>query len=65
MVGGVGRPGIGEPLVNELDMRYTFKAVRGYVIRIPSTLQGGSRTYDTAVQVVLTRRDVSLCLAVF
>lgn len=66
MVGGVECSGIGEPFVSELGMRRTFKAVRGYVRRIVlSTLPRDSRTYDATIQIVLTRRDVSLCLVVF
>ena len=64
MVGGVERSGIGEPFVSELDMRCTFKAVRSYVKGILSTLPE-QRTYDAVIQVVLTRRDVSLRLTVF
>lgn len=32
---------------------------------IPSTLPRNGRTYDPAIQVVLTWRDVRLCLTVF
>lgn len=40
MVGGVECSGIGEPFVSEVGMRCTFKAVKGYVKGIASTLPG-------------------------